>query len=658
MKFELDIRARVLIAAIVPTLILGLLLTSVLTFSRLGDLEDALNQRGQALARQLAASAEYGLFAGNRDTLQRLAESALSAADLYGVAIKDRDGSLMAVAGLQTHDPAERLSIAEMREVGGQMLRIVEPVRLSQTLDEDPYTLTGPTGVQDLRLGEVVVLISRETLDSRKLQQVAAASTTLLLVLAGSIALAFFMSRSVSQPIQRIVQAMSAIGQGNLASRVPVEGRGLLRRLAEGINDMAAHLSVARSNQEQRIAAATVQLRERTEEAERANHAKSRFLAAASHDLRQPMHALGLFIADLSRKEHSPDTRQLIERIAASAEAMENLLDSLLDISKLDAGVVSSAPRVFALNPILERLGTDYAHAARERGLRLRVRPTTLWVRSDPLLLERILINLVSNALRYTRHGAIMITARKRGENALIEVRDSGVGIEPDEQSNIFLEFVQLENPARDRSKGLGLGLAIVRRLADLLYHPLTLSSRPGRGSVFGIMAPLAPPETDVVMMPLTEQDFLGRVVTVIDDDVLAQESLVGLLRAWGCFVVASDSLPGLLEALEELEVEPEVVISDYRLPGEHTGLEIIANLRRHFGENLPALLLSGDTGPETLREATAQRVPLLHKPVRPAKLRAAMTHLLQSQARQHKAASEADPQGYDSPIPNQESSA
>ncbi|WP_223871704.1 ATP-binding protein [Candidatus Dactylopiibacterium carminicum] len=632
MKIDLDIRARVLIAAIVPTLVLGILLTALLTFSRLGDLEEALNQRGHAIARQLAASAEYGLFSGNREVLQRLTESALGTSDLYGVAIHDRDGSLMASAGLQQHAGQPLPQGDQSIEGGGQLLRIAEPVKLSQSLEQDPYTLTGNVSVRERPLGEVVVLISRETLDSRKLNQIGTASITLLLVLGGSIGLAFVMSSSVSRPIQRIAEAMAAIGRGELASRVPVEGRGLLRQLAEGINDMAARLTVAHSSQEQRISAATVQLRERTEEAERANHAKSRFLAAASHDLRQPMHALGLFIADLSRKEHSPDTRQLIERIAASAEAMENLLDSLLDISKLDAGVVSSTPRPFALGPILERIGNDYDHAARERGLRLRVRPTLLWVHSDPLLLERILINLVSNALRYTRRGAIMVTARKRGENVLIEVRDSGVGIAPEEQSNIFLEFVQLENPARDRSRGLGLGLAIVRRLADLLYHPLTLRSQPGRGSVFGIMTPIAPAETGPALKPLTEQDFLGRVVTVIDDDVLAQESLVGLLRAWGCFVVASDSLPGLLEALEELEVEPEVIISDYRLPGEYTGLEIIANLRQRFGAELPALLLSGDTGPDTLREATARHVPLLHKPVRPAKLRAAMTHLLQSQ--------------------------
>lgn len=640
MKLNWDIRTRVLFVALVPTIVLGLLLTALLTFSRISDLEEALDQRGRTLARQLAATAEYGLFSGNKDVLQRLAASALSSADLYGVAIYDRDGSLMAASGLQVHAKGAEIPVSpaseDVESIGSQMLRVVERVRYSRSLDEDPYTLTGGDVIHDETLGEVVVLISRETLENRKLAQIATAFTTLILVLAGSIGLAVLMSRSVSMPIQRIAQAISDIGRGNLTTRVPIEGGGSLKRLSEGVNEMAAHLAIARGNMESRISEATLQLRERTEEAERANLAKSRFLASASHDLRQPMHALGLFIADLSRKEHTPDTRILIERIAASAEAMENLLDSLLDISKLDAGVVSSSPRGFALGPLFERIGNDYAHAARERGLRLRVRPTKLWIHSDPLLFERILINLVGNALRYTPQGSIVVAARRRGDHVLIEVRDSGLGIAPENQSSIFVEFVQLDNPARDRSKGLGLGLAIVRRLADLLYHPITLRSAPGRGSVFGVVVPLARAESSATPQPLQEQDLLGRIIVMIDDDSLAQESLAGLLRAWGCFVVASDSLASALDALEEMEVEPEIIISDYRLPGPHTGLSIIAKMRERFGANLPALLLSGDTGPETLREATACQVPLLHKPVRPAKLRAALSHLLGRMEKHH----------------------
>ena len=415
MRLNWDIRARVLTAALVPTLVLGVLLTLITTFSRISDLEDALAQRGQALARQLAASAEFGLFSGNRSVLERLASSALSSSDLKGVAIFDRDGTLLASAGLQAQAQQSATS-TRVQLVNETTLRISEQVKHARSLDEDPYTLTREGTTSDEQLGEVVVLLSRESLENRKTQQILTAMLTLVLVLGGSVLLSFLLSRSVTRPIHNIAHAMTEIGLGDLSVRVPVEGGGTLQRLAEGVNDMAERLTLSRVDLEHRIAAATLQLRERTEEAERANLAKTRFLAAASHDLRQPMHALGLFIADLARKDHDPEHQLLIDRIGASAEAMENLLDSLLDISKLDAGVVVAAPRAFPLGPLFQRIANEYGHAAGDRGLRFRVRPTKLWVSSDPLLFERIVVNLVGNALRYTPRGSIVVTARKRGE--------------------------------------------------------------------------------------------------------------------------------------------------------------------------------------------------------------------------------------------------
>lgn len=628
MKIGWDIRTRVLFVALVPTIVLGLLMTTSLTFSRLNDQEEAMRTQGQALARQLASAAEFGLTSGNRELLQRLASSAQASSDLQGVSIFDPMGKLLAVAGMQAHGNFPLTGESSIQPIHGRMLRISEPVRHSRSPTETETPLASQS--QPSALGQIVVLVSQEQLERLKWRQITTTLITLVIVLLSSVVLSFYMSSSVSNPIWRIARAMTDIGRGKLDTRVPVEGRGSLRSLAEGVNEMAARLSVSHKDMAQRIEAATYQLRERTEEAERANLAKTRFLAAASHDLRQPMHALGLFIADLARKRHSEESRQLINRIAASAEAMENLLDSLLDISKLDAGVVTASPRPFALAPLFERIENDYCQTAQERGLRLKVRKTNLWVLSDPLLFERIVINLVANALRYTSKGTVYVVARKRSNHVLIEVRDSGVGIPHDEQAAIFQEFVQLANPARDRSKGLGLGLAIVRRLADLLCHPITLRSEPGRGSVFGVMLPLAQAE-QVLHEPSfdTEQEFIGRVVAVIDDDALAQESLVGLLRAWGCFVVAADGPDKLLASLAEVGVEPEILISDFRLPGSRNGLDIIAELRHHYGEDFPALLLSGDTGPETLRSATDQGIPLLHKPVRPAKLRAALAHLL-----------------------------
>ncbi|MFT3736055.1 MAG: hybrid sensor histidine kinase/response regulator [Rhodocyclaceae bacterium] len=472
------------------------------------------------------------------------------------------------------------------------------------------------------------MLVSLEQLESRKNLHMLKALLTLLVVLAGSGALAMWLSRSVSQPIRNIARTVTDIGRGRLDVQVPVEGGGSLQQLAEGLNEMARRLKLSRDSLEMQVSQATAELRQRKEEAERANLAKSRFLAAASHDLRQPMHALGLFIEDLANKEHSGDTQQLIGRIAASAEAMENLLDSLLDISKLDAGVVTANPRPFPLGPLFERIESEYRASAEEKGLMLRVVATDLWVESDPMLFERILLNLVTNALRYTPRGAVMLTARKRGVRVLIEVRDSGIGIPEDAQESVFQEFIQLDNAARDRSKGLGLGLAIVRRLCVLLDHRLSLRSRPGRGSVFGIEAKTARPVTQLNEVVGTESNLVGLVIGIVDDDALAMESLAGLLRAWGCYVVSGESLDALLQALSDNEITPQVLISDFRLPGPRNGLEVIATLRARFGPQLPGLLLSGDTGPDVLRQATDLGIPLLHKPVRPAKLRAAIAHV------------------------------
>lgn len=627
MKLDWDIRARVLAAALIPTLLLGILLTTTMTVSRLGELDEALLQRGQALARQLGASVEFGLFSGNQEALQHLVASTLIQPDVKGAAVFDRDGALVAAAGWTTGKVPQPTGRAGVLKLDPLTLYFGVPVGLEHGQKEDPYTETRVEDRGRGQLGRVALLLSREALESRKTEQIRIAVITLASVLLGSVLLSFLLARSVSRPLHQIARAVTEIGWGNLSVRVPVTGGATLQRLARGVNDMAQRLTLARDNLQQQIEAATVQLRERTEEAERANLAKSRFLAAASHDLRQPMHALGLFIGELAHKTHFAQDRELIGRIASAAEAMENLLDSLLDISRLDAGVVVATPRPLALGPLLQRLEKEYQHLASDKGLHLRVVPTDLWVISDAVLLERILNNLVSNALRYTPTGSVLIAVRRRRHEVLIEVRDSGVGIPQDQHCRVFQEFVQLNNTARDRSKGIGLGLAIVRRLVDLLGHSIDLSSSPGKGSVFRVRLPRCEPARIPESPRTHELDFTGRVVAIVDDDQLAQDSLAGLLRAWGCFAVASDGLESLMARLDDLDVQPEVVMSDYRLPGAHDGIDVIDTLRQRYGEGLPALLLTGDTGAEILRRAADQGIPLLSKPVRPAQLRAALAH-------------------------------
>ena len=371
------------------------------------------------------------------------------------------------------------------------------------------------------------------------------------------------------------------------------------------------------------------EIQDKSRQLELASTYKSRFLAAASHDLRQPLHALNLFVARLQGEADLVERARLVEQTAAAASAMNELFDALLDMSRLDAGVLEANLTEFPVVRLLERVQTTFSEAARAKGLRLSIVSSRAWIRSDFILLERILLNLVSNAVRYTVRGGIVIGCRAQGERLRLEVWDSGPGIPEDQRQNIFGEFYQLARPETDRHGGLGLGLALVERLGRLLAHPVELTSRSGKGSRFSISVPRAPehcvsPEPSTVRAPIADP-ARGKVIVVIDDDALVLDSMRGLLQSWGCNVVTADSSTAALARLEELGQAPDVVISDYRLAGGKSGIEAIESLRRAHGRLIPAFLISGDTAPERLRDASASGFVLLHKPAPPMVLRAAL---------------------------------
>lgn len=624
---EWDIRPRAVLIAALPTMVMALVLIAYFTSSRLSDLEDAHVQRGKALARQLAAASEYGVFSGNLESLRKQANAVLQERDVVRVAVFSplqevlADSSRPPLAGdtLPTRERSPPLTFRE--QVTGPGI----------TLD-DAFLDTGsaPPAPQ-VRHGEVLVEISRDSLRAEEARLLRNAFLMVAAVLIASVGLALRMSRGIAGPIQRIASTVASFGQGNLSARVPVEGGRSLRALAEGVNDMADKLNASREDLERQIEAATHELMLKKEEAERGNHAKTRFLAAASHDLRQPMHALGLFVAELGQKQHAPDTHRLVERIAVSAETMENLLDSLLDISRLDAGVLDRQIKPFPLQPLFERIDVDYRREAELHGQRLRLRPTNLWVESDPLLLERILHNLISNALRYAPGGTVMLACRRRNGKARIEVRDNGPGISPDAQEAIFQEFVQLDNPERNRAKGLGLGLAIVRRLTDLLSHRLELRSTPGHGALFALELPVAPAGVRPEGTPPSPPHSLrGLHVLLADDDELALASTTGLLESWGCRVTAIDSPETRLPTLDRQDV-PDMIVCDYRVGGTLDGLAVIHKLHQHFGRPVPAIVLSSDTSAAASGDAQRAGISLLHKPVRPARLRALLQRKTQA---------------------------
>jgi signal transduction histidine kinase len=394
---------------------------------------------------------------------------------------------------------------------------------------------------------------------------------------------------------------------------------------------------------EKRVQAANAELQLRLaqteaarEQAEQASIAKSRFFAAASHDLRQPLHSLGLFTSALDEHLTSPQARETARSIRASITALESLFDSLLDLSRLDAGVVTVQPRNVSLQALFDRLTREFHGEAVERELRLRFVPTRAVVRTDPLLLERILINLVSNALRYTRHGGVAVGVRRRGGRAVVAVCDSGVGIPPEKQALVFEEFYQVNNPGRDRRHGLGLGLAIVQRLAHMLDHPLRLRSTPGRGSCFSIELPLAdgPADAPVEELPMIDDDALRDVrVLVVDNDMMVCEGTVALLRQWGAQPRTTESSAEAWRALDDGFL-PDVMIVDLRLGEAHDGIDVIDSLRGRLPRKTPALLVSGDTGAAELARVRSSGIPLLTKPVAPAKLRSMLRSLVAPPAR------------------------
>jgi signal transduction histidine kinase len=365
-------------------------------------------------------------------------------------------------------------------------------------------------------------------------------------------------------------------------------------------------------------------------EAESANLSKSRFLAAASHDLRQPLHALGLFASALDERVREPGSRELAGRIGQSIASLESLFDQVLDVSRLDAGAVTAEPGPVPLQPLFDRIANDLSSNAEEKGLALRFVPTGRCVRTDPHLLERVVRNLVSNAIRYTDRGGILVGVRPRGARLALEVRDPGVGIPADEHPRVFEEFYQAGGRDRSRREGLGLGLSIVKRLCDLLGHGLELASAPGRGTTFRILlepaqAPLAAPSPAA---PAPQAPLAGTFVVVVDDERDVRDSMVALLAAWDCRVAACPSTQEALAAVPAGSPPPALIVADYRLAGGETGLDAVKAMREAWGVAVPAVIISGESSAAELARIRESGLPLLHKPVPPAKLRSLLLHL------------------------------
>lgn len=635
-----DIRSRVLLAALLPVTLVALLLTAVFLHGRVADLEDAYGKRARSLARQVASASEYGLFSSNTSSLQAVAAGALREPDVRSVVILDDQGRTLLMAGQPGYGRLPLLG-QEERVWGDEKMEqdlVVQPVMATQIKLDDLFESDNrnQAGGTSRLLGHVLVEMSREgVLRHEREMLLTGLAVSLVGLLFGGL-LAVRIGQGVIRPILRVSRLIERIGHGELGVRGDLLPNDPLRDLQAGLNLMAERLEQGRDQLEQRVAQVTRELRSKKDEAESATLAKSRFLAAASHDLRQPTQALGLFVERLAQLPHDDEARGLISHLDVAVRSLQDLLDALLDISRLDAQVVRVHVEPFALMPLLDQLLGNLRPLAQEKGLSLRVHACSAWVKSDAVLLQRILANLANNALRYTEHGGVLVACRKvRGGRYLrIEVWDTGVGIAPEHQVDVFREFFQVGNSERDRNKGLGLGLNIVERTAHLLGHPLRLCSRPGQGSRFSIEVPVASalPER-LLSLPLparpqTTDALQGLHVLVIEDNELVSRALQFLLESWGCQVRTAQGLDEALPGVASGQV-PDVIISDYRLREGANGIDAIRHVRAMAGRPVPACLMSGDTDSELMRLAgQGAGLPLLHKPVRAEDLQAMIRQL------------------------------
>jgi signal transduction histidine kinase len=629
-----SIRSRMALASTLPVLLVVLALVSVFGQGRVQDLEASHEQRMGLLVGEVALFSAYGLFSGNTASLQSVVRDIQREPGVQAVLVFDTDGHVVARSGdTSLHQFRDTLA---SDYVTRQRQRQVD-VRTAQILPsavpiDDMFSQGGSP--KSASLGYALIEVSRQDLESMKRD---ALLTALWIGIVGMVLgglLAYRLGNWVVGPIVRISHMVKRIGEGNLATHDEVRDGDPLRELQDSLNQMAKRLSWGRDELERQVETVTQALRLKKEQAESATLAKSRFLAAASHDLRQPSHALGMFVARLGQLPMDAQMRELVDNLEISVLAMQDLLDGLLDLSRLDSGNLQVRISPVDLNELLSSVRSSLDGMAEAKGLRLRVRPTRLWALSDAALLQRMLVNLVINAIRYTERGTVLVACRPhaQGEGVRLEVWDSGIGIPTEHHEDIFKEFYQLANRAGDRNFGMGLGLNIVQRSAALLGHRIVLRSEIGCGTRFTLLLEAAPrPSAATVGQAKLADALPGDISSVnillIEDNDNAREAVKGLLQSWGCRVRVASSLTEARTHVADSGL-PDIILSDFHLGAAEDGIACIQNLREIARRPIPACLISGDTNDDFLKAVSAADLPLLHKPVRPAKLRSMLRRL------------------------------
>lgn len=612
----MKIRQRAYLLGLLPALSVALVLGVYLGVARLADLEDEIQSRGQALTQHLAMTAEYGVVSGNRSDLQNLLTQIQTTPDVAQVEIRSLAGSLLARSGASVKDQLHFTAL-----VAPRFLRS----------GSDPFLPDAPGDTSDssMPIATVYLGMSRARfVEARNHMLITSAGIVWLGVVFAAL-LARGLALTGIRPVMELIAAARRMALGDLGVEVSANAKSELRDLQLGFNQMSAALRLYRNEMQQQVNAATAELAAQKNAAEMANAAKSHFLAAASHDLRQPMHAIGLYVEAMKPLLRGRQAASTLDKLAASVTALEGLFNAILDVSKLDAGAVQPHWQVISLREFLHDLANSLHMDAAHKGLDLRVRACAGNIHGDPQLLERILRNLIANALRYTDHGGILLSARRHGDKVVLQVRDTGEGISAANLPHIFDEFYQVHNPARDRSQGLGLGLSIVRRLAVLLDYPLSVQSEPGRGTVFNLLVPICEkPATQFVEQKSRPAytRMQGRIA-IVDDDWQVLDALKTLLIGWGLEVVAAECGDTLCA---QLDAAPDVLLTDWQLAQGETGQHVVEKLAAKFPQaRIPVLVITGDISIDSIDVTRLSELPALHKPVKPARLRALLTQML-----------------------------
>lgn len=596
--------------ALVPTLITAGLLVTLLTQRQLVSLRRMAQTNADSIATQTASVSVQPLRAMRLRELMRIADSIGELPHVTRVQIRTADGQILA---------DHRADDDERHEVMSVVRQVVD------TQQAKPEVL-----------GSVLVDVSLHDAIVAQRAGLKHALIALLLSLLVVGVIGWQVARWISAPLRHLAGAVRQLGQGGQPVSVTVTDSTEIGELQRGFNHAAAALFESQRSMQRKIEQATQELARKNAALEAASVARSRFLAAASHDLRQPLYALTLFSAALAVDENDPQRLDRIAHIQECVQSLDHLFGELLDLSRLEAGAVQVDISEFPLGNVFSEVHRNFSMVAEQRGLELRFHPTRRWVRADRVMLTRILNNLVSNALRFTRQGGALIGARhSRAGQVRIEVWDTGSGIAPEHLPSVFEEFYRIEDHADagldDGShSGLGLGLATVQRLAQLLDTTVEAKSRHGRGSVFHFGLPLA--SARALPAPADDDaagDLAGRRVLVLDDDPAILSGLRFLLRSWGCDVAIAEDRQQALEAIENWPAPVDLVICDLHLRSGDRGPDLFAELDRLYERDGEArfarLLVTGETRVERLHEVIAGKIPLLHKPVSPQHLRSAM---------------------------------